>query len=87
LLYLRQSAYQPKGLRFRTDESSVAGQVVYHDDEKIVLELEGALTAMLDAAQAGAGVSIYGSSIKVVAGARNSRFLRLVESVIPRLVA
>ncbi|WP_206735563.1 hypothetical protein, partial [Roseovarius sp. A46] len=27
LLHLRLSAYQPKGLRFRLDESSVAGQV------------------------------------------------------------
>jgi len=30
LLHLRQPAYQPKGLRFRLDESSVAGHPLYH---------------------------------------------------------
>ncbi|WP_206735546.1 hypothetical protein, partial [Roseovarius sp. A46] len=36
LLHLRLSAYQPKGLRFRLDESSVAGHVPHccHSDLK-----------------------------------------------------
>ena len=42
--------------------------VVHHDDEQIVLELEGALTAMVDTAQAGAGYGIDACSVKVVAG-------------------
>ena len=46
----------------------IAQVVVHHDDENIVLELEGALTAMLDAAQAGAGTGIDVCSVKVVAG-------------------
>jgi hypothetical protein len=48
----------------------IARVIVRHDEEEdqIVLELEGALTAMLDAAQAGAGAGIDGCSVKVVAG-------------------
>ncbi|SEL92852.1 Site-specific DNA recombinase [Roseivivax marinus] len=45
--------------------------------ESMTIELEGALTAMLDAAQPGALSDADASSIKVVAGGRNRRSLRV----------
>jgi hypothetical protein len=53
----------------------------------VTLDVEGALTALIEAAQPGALVDIDHGSVKLVAGACNSRFLRLVQSVVPRLAA
>ncbi|MGE5780187.1 MAG: hypothetical protein ACM30D_12890 [Hyphomicrobiales bacterium] len=63
-------------------------------DDHFDIELEGALAGMLTLANSSnagpdsATVSdVFRSSVKVVAGARNQRFLRIVESRIPRLAA
>lgn len=64
-------------------------QVTVQIDDKgaVTLDLQGALTAMLDLAQPGAVRGLCAGSVKVVAGARKRRLLRLVERVVPRLVA
>jgi len=46
----------------------IAQVVVHHADEQVVLELEGALTAMVDTAQTGARFVINDGSVKLVAG-------------------
>ena len=55
-----------------------------------VLDLRGDLARLLTASAPNrhwAGSGTLESSLDLVAGARNSRFLRLVESAVPRLVA
>ena len=62
-------------------------------DDHFAIELEGALAGMLALAQTGKGPGgaavseVFRSSVKVVAGARNQRFLRLAERRIPKLAA
>jgi hypothetical protein len=53
------------------------------------LTFEGKLLEMLIKAKPAGEAGFVGNAcfLKLVAGAHNSRFLRLVESVVPRLVA
>lgn len=60
------------------------------EDGQAVVALDGALTALIGLAQNAKGLAVagpFGSSVKVVAGARNQRYLRLVEQEIPKLAA
>ena len=57
------------------------------EDYQVCLELDGAVCAMIEAAQPRGLDGIDSSSVKVVAGARNTRFLRLVEIKFSELAA
>jgi DNA invertase Pin-like site-specific DNA recombinase len=64
------------------------------DEDGLAIEIHGDLVTLLDFAAGSEvgnderpGAFASGRRMSVVAGARNSRFLRLVESVVPRLAA
>ena len=57
------------------------------DGTQALLDLEGALSATIETAQPGGLNGVELSSVKVVAGARRRRVLRVIEREIPRLVA